>query len=187
MDWLIDQPTWAYYLPVLSAGGFLFAWWRTRSRLHLALAASMFVLVGAVWLIDALVVTDREMVEANTREILRGADAKDMERIRKHLSPQFQSGGFGLEEALLEAERRLPALRRLSLKSVDVEYADGGPRMKMKSTCQVLISGDLGVFGGENIPCQVRFHFFREGEAIWRVRQVELYEGTGNRRLWPPE
>jgi hypothetical protein len=182
MNWLTDQPTFAYYVPAVAAIGFLLAYLTTRKKLHLFLMLGMAALVGAVWLIDYFVVTDREQVEESTREILAGADTKDMERIKKHLSPQFESGGVKYLAVVEEGSRYLRSINAVTVKSIDVTR---GGDDSFESRCQILLSGDIGFGGGNNTPWQVRFHYRKDDDGVWRVRSLEVYDGLGQTRYWP--
>ncbi len=74
---------------------------RPKALLLLVLA------VGLCWLVERLIVTDTEAIEALLDEALEAARARRLAPVRVHLAEDFLHQGRGPDEALAEAQRLL--------------------------------------------------------------------------------
>src|SRR5215831_8283846 len=119
MSWIFEGPWQLYVVLGAAAVFFLALWWRTRRRKWLACVGGVAFLAGLFWLLDHLVVTDREQIIASIQTM---ADSvSDRNRLRKtleeHLARDFRFQRMGKDEFITFAET---ARRRYGLTGVKV-------------------------------------------------------------------
>src|SRR5438105_1997064 len=123
MSWLVDNAnTWFVLLGILGLGLGM-AWWIQRQpRLLLGVAAAV-ALIALVWLLTRLVVTDRQQLQANIREMANAVVEGKADVLLKHLANDFQFQGRQRQD-LVDGIARGAKLYRVSnvvISGFDVE------------------------------------------------------------------
>ncbi|REJ67489.1 MAG: hypothetical protein DWQ31_11170 [Planctomycetota bacterium] len=94
MNWLIEDPTALILLVVFVQLILLVVFFRTGRVVMLGWIGALLVLLGLVFLVDYLVVTDREAVALVLDEMVAAAEANDDARLLATISPRAD----GLDE-----------------------------------------------------------------------------------------
>jgi hypothetical protein len=93
-DWLFEGRPTVYVLLVAGAVFLLVAWWQTRKRYALLGAGAVVGLIGLYFLLDRLVVTDREQIVRQVREMAAAVKARNIDGLFAQVSDEFQVGGL---------------------------------------------------------------------------------------------
>src|SRR5947207_3402305 len=107
--WLTEDPSPVYLILGLVALGLFVAYRVRRQRKFLYGVVGVAVLAGVVWLIDYLVVTDREQIVQNVGVMAAAASRRDLERVFDHVSNDFRHGSLdkaGFRQAAEQAVSR---------------------------------------------------------------------------------
>src|SRR5687767_454217 len=92
---LLDQANVLYFLlGTVALGFFVYGWLTARVR-YWAYGAAALGLIGVVWLLTQLVVTDRRQIERNIQAMARAAVEQKPDDMLKHVSREFRFGGAG--------------------------------------------------------------------------------------------
>src|SRR5690242_12177157 len=99
MWYLVDNASSLYLL--LGVAGVIIASiiWRTRQAKYFIPLGIILVLVGLVWLMTRLVVTDRLQIENNIRGLADAVLEQKPDRVASFLAQDFEYGGIKREEA----------------------------------------------------------------------------------------
>jgi ketosteroid isomerase-like protein len=92
-DWLYEGRPAVYVLLGGAAALLLVVWKRTPRRVYLQAAAACLVLLGVYYLLDRQVETDREQISRKITEMAGAVQARDLDRIFRHISESFRLGG----------------------------------------------------------------------------------------------
>ncbi len=180
MAWLVEDPTPIYWIAGVLALALVCAVFVTKRLLYAGLAGGMLLLAGGVWLLDYLVVTDREAVTEKCLQLAEAAERGDVEGIGEILArdctasiPVIGVHSANRQQILAEARLRLPpqSERRIVLWVVEITSSRDGKAHTCH--CDVRASGDFGVtVGGALVKAE--FTFTREDDGQWRVRQMTV-------------
>jgi hypothetical protein len=135
---------------------------RPRGR---SLLLGLLLAVGLGVLIERLVVTDAEAIEALLEEFRDAAKDREWKRIRPVLSDDFAWGQRGPDETVAEVERiaqRYPPTR------IEVEWGAIAPA---RLRCEVDVTYRAWGYGGVWVG-QVRVTFAREKDG-WRLLEAQ--------------
>ncbi len=156
----------------------------TRRVVYLGAVVGLAALAGGVGLVDHLVVTDREQVEINTREMLLAADRKDVEGFGQHISAQFHSEGIDRKALLDRARDVLPNIKQIAMRNLEVIPSKDGKTIT--STCTLDVKGTVEGYALDGYPYHLKLIFVLDDDKKWRVREFEVWDATANRRYYPP-
>jgi hypothetical protein len=176
MSWLFEG-RWQVYVVLSAATLFcLFMWWRTRQRKWVIGVGAAALLAGLVWLLDSLVVTDREQIQSSIRTL---ADSvSDRGRLRKaleeNLASNFRYRTMNKPEFIKFAEDNA---RRFGLEAVTVwgfEFQE-----LTETTATVLFMARPDGPWEYAVPSPCKAWFVKEG-GKWRMRELKVYRGFVN-------
>lgn len=182
-DWLVDDPSWAYWVPAGIGVLLLLATIYTQRAVYLLGVLVMAVVMVLVALTDYLVVTDRERVMHIVQEMVQAAQKQHAEGILQHVAEDFQSGP--IDRAALEQElrRHLPHVVRIRMGKLVVEGTED--RRGFVAQLNIAFSGSYEGEIGESAPLLIRLCFERDQQNLWKLRSAEVYDALGNIRYWP--
>lgn len=172
-----EDPVRAYVVLAVAEAMLLLAWRATRTRRSLLYLLIPPVLAGGVLALAALVVTDRERIEAASRAIAAAVEAGDVGAVARHVDEQY--GGYcGSREALLEMARRTHAamgLRKVRIVAsrIDVEGAEA------RMTVRTAVAYDGGAFGAGGMGITWRVRWARRADGWKVVHAAEPSFGAG--------
>ncbi len=172
MQWLLESP-W----PALVVGGLLVltfwgAWRQTLQRRHFwSMIAALAVTLGLL-VLEQVVVTETEQVEATLHQIARALEQNDVEQVLGFLHPQARSARQALR-------RILPQVRiiRASLSDVQVQWDPNAdpPRAHVRLWGSVRFE-----YRGRELAEHVPSRYFRKVEVVL-VKHQGRYVVTGYR------
>lgn len=184
--WLTEHPTGAYIVLVLIGLIFVVAFFSTRRVVHLFYLLGVIALMGLVFLVDTLVVTDREQVEASVLAMARAAEKGDIDGIDKLLSASFSFEGENRDALLARARKYLlpPEPRTISFYNLNVPRSDN-PR-RLECLCNVTVYGQ---FSGLNLNNAyigtIDFVLEKEADDVWRIKSMIVKNFGGHPMTLP--
>ncbi len=179
MEWIFENP-----LPALVIGGLttaiLISGWLQTGRSSLAYLAGIAVAltIGAV-ILERMVVTDREEVQATLFEIARLVENNQIEQALEYaheLTPEVRRQAAA-ELALYEFES-IDIKRNLQ---IEVFPDHVPPRATAEFNVVVTLSTRVDIFRNQRIPRYIEMTLFREADGVWRVGAYQHYDA---RRGW---
>lgn len=172
MDWLFEGDSTVYLFLGVALIITAAIWWKTR-RPEIAIAAVIVLaFIGLYWLLDVLVVTDRERIVDNIQAMSKAVGDKNIQGIFTHVADDFDTHGLN--------KQRLRQLAELNLKSGEVTRiapSDVQPlqvsRAKKTGQIEFLVKVE-GNFGTRLMRCKATFGL--EGDGAWRLKTFQLFE-----------
>ncbi len=104
MTWIVEEPLYIAILGLMTLAFVGFAWMQTGSRTLLHAAIGTAALTLGLLLLEHLVQTDPEQIEATIRHIARDIQQNDHDAVYAHIDPAAR-------ETLALAKRELPRYR----------------------------------------------------------------------------
>ena len=178
---LFEDPFWLYGILGIAFLVLLTSWWRNRDRAHTLRLAVPAGLIGLLFLVSTLVVTDREKIQRATRDVAAAVQAGDVDRVAVWLDRELQATyhGTALNRAQAVARLRsvLGQVRVATVKIQKNEIAVKGPRAFQRLLTWIEVTG-RAVQG--RVPVRWRVHWVRTASG-WRIYEVEEPRiGVGN-------
>jgi hypothetical protein len=176
--WLVEDPTFVYFLLALAGLGLAYGWWVTRRGKYLLGVGGVIGLIVLIMLLDRWVVTDQEQIVEKIQLMADGVAARDMGRTFAHVSDRFRLGGrTGAMDKQAFRRWAEDAIRHHRVTSLRVWGFTHGlaDRDKRAATIEFLVKGhgDWGR-GGEFYRCKASFRLDPDGE--WRLSGFELFQ-----------
>jgi hypothetical protein len=179
-SWLAEDPTPVYILLAVAAVALAVAYWNTRKRAYLVGIGAVLLLAGVVWLIDFLVVTERERLVKTVNTMGRAVQALDVDGVFRHLSEDFEFGGMR-KAAFQESVRRgvrLYDVREMQIWDVQVPEVSAEKR-----TARVEFNAKVrGNWSGGEEFYLVKAEFVLEPDQQWRMRRFTLHKPFADSR-----
>jgi hypothetical protein len=179
-SWLVEDPTPVYVLLAVAALVLAAAYWNRRKRSYLFGIAGVLLLAGVVWLIDFLVVTERERLAATVKSMGQAVKAMDVDRVFQHISDSFESSGLK-KSAFQEVVRRnvrVYEAREMQIWDVEIKELDAEKRT---ANVEFLAKVRGNWSGGEEFYL-VRAEFVLEADGQWRMRHFTLHKPYADTR-----
>lgn len=169
LSWLADHATTIYWVLALIAVGFVVAWYMTRRTRLLGIAISVVAIMGVVFLLTRLVVSDRQQIENNLHAMKDAVIARQPDKFVSYLAKDFQLAGKGREEWKAEVEGKVKhhAVSGIRVWDIDIKELD-----RDKKTADVEFrmraDGELGPFAAFCIST------FKYEEGVWKMLSVKF-------------
>jgi hypothetical protein len=170
MSLLLEQPLAVVIVGVVLALGVGIAWTSTGRKEWLIGLGAIVVLTIVGLVVEQLVVTDREAIEATLREIARDVESNNLPALLKHVS----AGNTELtQKATAEMPNyRFDECRITKVYEIDID-ASAEPRSALVEF-NVVASGSFSQGGMEisdqGIPRRILLQMVREKDGQWRVQ-----------------
>jgi hypothetical protein len=183
LSWLADNAATLYLLLGIAVLILAALWWMTPRRGYLLGLVIVFGLIGIVWLLSVVVVTDQVLLERACREIEHGIQTRDVERVFKHIAKSFNRAN---QRPMTRTELHDLARRELGRHGAeDISFS--------KITCERVSreEGSLvqfwvhGVRELENLPIRCEADFVFEDD-LWRMKGFKLFIGNTNNQYGFP-
>jgi hypothetical protein len=171
MNWILEQPVAVVILGIILGLGTGIAWTSTgRKEWLIGLAAIIaFTIVGLV--VERLVVTDREAIEATLQEIARDVQSNNLQAVLRHVST-------GNSELIRQASAEMPNYRFDECRVTKVQEIDIDSSAEPRSALvefNVVASGSFRQGGVElsdqGIPRRILLQMVREKDGQWKVQR----------------
>jgi hypothetical protein len=188
--WFTENPTSTYLVLATALLVCAIAFGVTHRVRYLLFAAAVVVLAGVVWLVDSLVITDREQVVRNTIDLARAVEEGNIDRIGQLISEKFYvnggTGGIKRKELLDRAARALPQTsdRKVEVWDFEVEAPKGPPGV-LECTCMARATGTVEGRQFDGDPFHLRLWYIQDPDGQWRLWRFEVWDFTGQRRYFP--
>lgn len=170
--WLVEAPTFLYLilgLAGIALGAIL--WVRQERKFAVALVV-VAGLIFLVWLLDFLIVTDRERLILHVKEMAGNVRQKDVDRIFSHISDSFHAGISDKKSFRVWVEYTMHSRDVTELKVWDFEPGDVS-RIQKIGKLQFLVKGKGDLVREElYFRCQATFVLDPDGQ--WRLQSFEL-------------
>lgn len=169
---LFEDPFWLYGFLLLAGIVLVVRWYRTRERRHALWVLAPAGLGVLVFALATLVVTDREKIQAATREIVSHVQGRRAEAIAPYLDQEFRATfqGRGMDPAQAMAQLREALARggvgEVVIKESEVEVK--GPEAHQRLFTLIELRGGLGQ---GRLPVHWQIHWVRSG-GRWRIYEV---------------
>jgi hypothetical protein len=171
--WLIEGDATVYFLLGL---GFIICfalWWRTRKR-SFAVGAGIFAaLIVGYYLLDRFVESDGEQMARKVSEVADGVSRNDLEAAFRHVSEQFQCGGYNKKQFHDFCQQTRAHGQVTEVKVWDLEPEDVS-RPSKTGTVQFRfkVAGSWGELPPHYIA---RVYFVLDPDGQWRVRSFDIF------------
>ncbi len=174
MNWLLESPVTILVLGVISVAVLLYVWTQLQRRSLLVAAAVVLVVVAGLMLLELMVQTDAEQVEATLREIAADVERNDLPAALAHFHSTAQS-------ARLMASGEMPKYEfaEVKVKSVEVMVdPDHQPPKAVAKFNVVVVGSDRDqLIGRRHVPRYCEVTFLKEN-GHWRVSDYLHREPT---------
>lgn len=173
--WLLDRALLINVLLAMLACGLLLRWWATRRGSYLIAASAILGLAAFIFLLTQLIITDRQRLELNVREMANGVLEGNPEAVFKHLASDFTMGNWRRADFIRNAEAtiRRRGISDLHLWDFDVEQLS---RIDRKAVLAFRVRAESR-WG--NVFALCRAHFIFDG-AAWKMRELQAFNAVAN-------
>jgi len=174
-DWLFEGRTSVYIILGALAVLLLVAWWQNRWRWCLVGVGVLLVLIGAYWLLDRLVETDREQIARKVQDMAAAVKQKNLDAAFTLFSDQFHSPtGMTKQEFRKQAQSHMDRYEITELVVWDLEFPERPSREKGTATAsfRFKVRGNFGEFIEHR--CEPVFAY--EPPHGWRMIGFKIYQ-----------
>lgn len=182
---LFESPIWIIIPLALIAAilGWRYFQLRRRSdKLAILIAVGIAATVGIT---AALVVTDREQIQASWSRLVQAADKRDTAAAMAEISPGFSSGGLNRQSLGRLAEQAAKRLNgaRINFYLFEIhEIADDTARATVWA--HYTASGNSAGLRGQAIPTQWSIAYRRDDDDRWRISGARSIQPTNINLQW---
>ncbi len=140
---LFEDPAYLYVAMAVAELALAGIWYERRSRRIAMLLAAPILLAGVVFAIERAVVTDREQIIANFREIVSDVENGGTAAFEKYVDDEFTGGGYitDKESALNRLKLEINRNRITRIKITRMVVDDTGSTRKMRAGVSVVEEG----------------------------------------------
>lgn len=125
--------------------------------------------VLVLFILQYLVVTDREAIEAMIRALAHAVDDGDMAAISQHLDETFISQGWDKETFLARVDQTLQRweIDEAGVSGFKIEFADGGAAVTFRAYCDLRSESNAQ----PNVMSRWKVHCIRRAD-VWKLDQI---------------
>jgi hypothetical protein len=172
MNWLVDDPTPAYFVLGVAALALAAGWWRSRERIYLIGLAIVGGLLALVVVLYFLIDCDAKRIHRKIDAMAAAVAARDVDRVFAQISDRFHLGStdkaqFQDRVAAYIASGEIQEIRVWDYKPVEISRATGDALVQLK------VKGRGAATRGEFYNCRSRFVLDPDGQ--WRLQTFELF------------
>jgi len=173
--WIADRATLFYLLFGMLLCGLLVCWWQSRRGVYLASAGAVAALIALLFLLTITVVTDRQQLELNIRDMAKAVLDGDPEPVFRRLTQDVTIGGHPRDHFIRYADAtiRKRFITYIHLWDFDVEELSRADR-KARLAFRVRAESRMG-----DILVLCRAHFVLIGND-WMLQNLQVYNGVAN-------
>jgi hypothetical protein len=175
-SWLVEDPTPVYVILGTAVVILLALYWNRRKRGYLYGVGGVFLLIGLVWLIDFLVVTDREKVQAALRAMAGRIQALDVDGAFQFVSDDYDGPHRPKKEFREWCRSRMAALGVSELRVWDETVVEASAASRT-GRAEFMIKGQGSIGQGMYL---VRANFVLDPDGQWRLRNFTLHNPAAN-------
>ena len=170
MNWIFEQPITIVLLSVGVLTGLAISWIMSGHK------ALLYALIGGalvavlLLIVERVVVTDREAIEATLVQMARDVASNDPKKITQHISPSAPS-------VLAEANTEMPKYKFESLRITKIHKIDVQEETEPRTALvefNIVAKGTFGagadVLADATIPRWVELDLIKDPDGAWRVK-----------------
>lgn len=173
MNWIFDQPLIIVLLSVAVLTGVAITWITTGHKALLYVLIAGVALAALLLVVERMVVTDREAIDATLQQMARDVASNVPAKITQHISPSAPS-----LQAQANAEMpnyKFSTLRITKIHEIKVN-ADAEPRTAVVEF-NIIATGTFkagsDVLADANIPRWVQLDLVKDPDGAWRVKNYQ--------------
>ncbi|HMP01674.1 MAG TPA: hypothetical protein PKD86_05390 [Gemmatales bacterium] len=186
VTWFTENPIGVYLFLGAVAVLFTLIFFNTRRPAHLAGVLGCLALGAGVWLIDRLVVTDREQVQLRTLALAAAVERGDLSALEEIISADFDPPPTGKETLMARARRYFLPGRNRTVRFSQLGVARSNDPQRLTVRCNASASGHFGTFVVDPPYIGVtEFHFKKDADGRWRLTGFAVY-GMGGEQINMP-
>src|SRR5262249_39447146 len=105
--WMIDNVNLVYLLLGLVGLVCAVQWWQTRKKRYVIALGVIVALIGLVFLLTRLMVTDRQRLVQTVQEMAQELQERKLDRFFEHVSPNFLHRGMDAQAFRTDVAEKL--------------------------------------------------------------------------------
>ncbi len=164
----LEDPTTLYVILGVAMLGLLLGWHYRRQKILLKLAALPILLAGGLFILDAAVMTDREELHRDIRNLAERVEARQIDGALEYLDPNYR-GFRGDREGLANAIRvdsRMDDLEEIRIGNFSVDVHGRQATMRVQSVLKV-----SGSYAG-TYALNWTLYWIKRPEG-WRIEEIK--------------
>jgi hypothetical protein len=170
LSWLFENPTLVLTLGGIAAAVVLIAFFQSGRGIWLVWLGAVLVIVAALWLLERIVVTEREQIENTFYAAAAALEGGDTEAVLAHVAPSASS----LRNEI-SSRMRSNRFEEARITDLAIEFAD-----RERTAAHARASGRLSIRSTGGLHLQpfgrVRFALVKSGDR-WLFTAYELERG----------
>jgi hypothetical protein len=176
MSWLVDNANALYILGLIIAAALVVAWRFNQRVKFLGLAAIPLLLMGVIFLLTRVVISDSKRLEMNVNAMADAVIAGDVDALFSHISKDFTYKGM-TREMLYEAARQ--SIQKNQVRDVNIRQfkAEISPDRKTAKTRFRVAAWEVGE--EQPRPFITEADFVREGDQ-WKLKTMRFFNPMVN-------
>jgi len=179
--WFTENPIGVYLVLAVLAGLMSLVFFTSGRVKHLVGVILCLLLGVGVWLIDTLVVTDREAIQQRSLALAAAIDRGDLATLEELISADYDPPPSGKAAIMARAKRYfLPGERRyVRFSQMGVLFGRDANRATLR--CNASAGGNFGTFHVDPPYLGTMELFFqKEADGKWRVTGFKVYNTGGS-------
>ncbi|MBV9124659.1 MAG: hypothetical protein JO112_14985 [Planctomycetes bacterium] len=173
MSWLFEGSSTVYLILGILALALAVGWWMNRKRAFLIGLAVVAGFAGVYWLLDVLVVTDREQMVLNLKDMAQGVKDRNTDQVFGHISHDFRSPQGKTKEEfrqISQTDINSGEVQEILMWDFNVTQVDRGQKTGTVAF-SVKARGNSGEYG----PFDCEAHFHLDPDNQWRLVGFKLF------------
>jgi hypothetical protein len=171
----LEDPTIVYLILAVAELALAWLWWTRRNHKLLLYLLIPPVLAVAAFTVERLVVTDREQIVLNCRDIARKIEAGDIRSAADYLDEQFGGHWLTRQAAILAGQQFVAQNpgRKITITSVKIDPPPANGRANAVAVTIIDLSG--GEMSGQT-PITWKVHWIKKNNR-WVIDEVDYQLG----------
>ena len=178
MNVFFEQPLYAVFLGVLVEAVLVMVYLQSGKRWLISVMLLVALLAGGGVMLERMVVTDRETVEATMTQIVADIESNDASLVLAHIAKEATKKRAESQRILAMVKFRSVEIRRIIKIETMPELSP--PQAKANFTVKPVVSDSSGTIEDFPAPRRLEVTFVKEGDA-WRILDYEIFNLMGDK------
>jgi len=177
MNVFFEQPLYAIFLGILVESVLVMVYLQSGKRWLISVMVLVALLAGGGVMLERLVVTDRETVEATMTQIVADIESNDASLVLAHIAKEATKKRAEAERILALVKFRSVEIRRI----IEIKTMPDltPPQAKANFTVKPVVSDSSGTFEDFPAPRRLEVTFVKEG-GDWRILDYKIFNLLGD-------
>lgn len=173
MSWLVDNANALYILGAIAAAAFVVAWRFNQRVKTLALALVPLAVMGLLFLLSRLFISDSKQLELNVSAMADAVMAGNVDELFTHVAKDFRYKGIDRDMMYAAVQKSIAAheVKSVRISSFRVEKLS---RAERAATASFLVKAEAD----SEILFRAETDFVLEGEQ-WKLKTMRFYRPIG--------